>query len=136
MMHGSCDINCDGQCFEKSTQKIKTLKKLKNSWRYYHFTHMCNINYNYINGSCDIERERLNVFFILDHCLPFYPLPSPPPLPIIQNIKTLKKWKNARRYYHFTHMCTINYNYMIYGSSDIKRNGQSFEKSTQKIKFL
>ena len=106
MMHGSCDINCDGQCFEKSTQKIKTLKKLKNSWRYYHFTHMCNINYNYINGSCDIERERLNVFFILDHCLPFYPLPSPPPSPNnpkYQNFEKMKKRPEILSFYTYVY---------------------------------
>ena len=66
-----------------TTWKIKIITLEKNTWRYYHFTHLHHKWQSY-------------VFVILDHFLYFHPLTT-------QKFKILKKWKKkAWRYYHFT----------------------------------
>ena len=95
-----------------TTWKIKILKKMKNSWRYNHFAHLCTINYNHImDGSWDIEHEGLNVLSFWTIVCSFTHLTTNNPKN--QNFDKVKK---SWRFYHFTQMCTINYNYMMYGS--------------------
>ena len=78
-------------------------------------------------------------FVILDHFLPFYPLNNPK----YQNFeKILKTPKDII----ILHMCTINYDHMIYGSWDIERTREFFvildnflpiyPLKTQKIKIF
>ena len=59
------------------------------------------------------------IFFILDHCLPFYP----PNNPKNENFEKLKK---APGDIIILQMFTINDNHMMYGSWAMKRDGQNF----------
>ena len=78
--------------------KNQIFKIEKNTWRYYHFTHL-----HHKWKSYDIWFLRYGVwqtefFAILDRFfLPFYPRWT-------QNIKILKNEKNTWRYYHFTNV--------------------------------
>ena len=69
-------------------------------------------------GSWDIKRNKQNFLSFWTIFSPFIPLTT-------WKIKTLKKWKNAWRYYHFTHV------YHKWRSYDVwflryKRDGQNF----------
>ena len=119
-------------------RKSKFWKNEKNTWRYYHFTHVYHKWQSY-----DVWFLRYGVwqteFFC--HYGPFFVL-LPPYGP-----KKSKFWKNEKntwRYYHFTN---INDSHMMYGSSDMECNGQNFLSfwiifcplnplTTQKIKIL
>ena len=102
---------------------------------------MCTINENHMMyGSWDIECNRQNLFFILDHFFPFYPPDNP------KNQK-FEKMKKTPRDIIILHKCNINDNHMMYGSWDMKCNGQNFLSfsnvfcpfipiTTQKIKIL
>ena len=50
---------------------------------------------------------------------PFNPLAT-------RKIKILKNWKKTPEDIIIFHMCTINYNHMMYGSWDIERDRQNF----------
>ena len=64
--------------------------------------------YHYVNdnhmmyGSWDMEHDRHNFFFILDHFLPFYPTSL-----TAQKFAKMKKTS-------FLHICTINDNHMMH----------------------
>ena len=80
------------------TWKIKILKLKKKTWKYYHFTHLHHKWQSYdVYGSWDMEHDGQNFLSIWIVFCPFAQLKT-------QKIKILKKWKNAWRYYHFTHM--------------------------------
>ena len=74
----------------------------KNTWRYYHFTHLHHKWQSYDVWFLRYGVQQTEFFFILDCFLPFYPLWT-------QKIKILKKWKNTWRYYHFTNV----YKFMV-----------------------
>ena len=83
----------------------------------YHFTHVY-----HKWQSCNVwflrYQERWTEFFlILDCCLHFYP-----PNLKNQNFEKLKKKPGDI----ILHMCITNYNHIIYGSWDIKHDGQKF----------
>ena len=82
---------------------------------------------------------------ILCHFGPFFTLLLPPPL-TTQKIKILKKW-GKKSGDIILYMCTINNNHMMYGSWDMKCDGQNFlplrtvfcnltPLTTRKIKYL
>ena len=73
--------------------------------------YMCTINDNHMMYG--YEMWWTEFFVILDHFLPFYPL-------TVLKTKILKNEKNARRYYHFTHVY-----HMMYGSWDMEHDGQN-----------
>ena len=62
--------------------------------------------------------RQTEVFVILDHFLPFY-LPKDPEK---QNFEKMKKTYED---IIILQMCTINDNYMMYGSSDMERDRQN-----------
>ena len=66
-----------------------------------------------------ITNLKNSFFVILDHILPFYTPNNP---------KKSKFWKNEKKAGDIIilHMCTMNDNHMIYGSWDMKRDGQNF----------
>ena len=72
---------------------------------------------------------RITKFFvILSH---FFTLLPPPPSLVIPKIKILKKekkkWKKCLEILSlYTYMCTINEGHMIYGSWNVRCNGQKF----------
>ena len=63
--------------------------------------------------------QRTEFFVILEYFLPFYPL---------NNLKnqTFEKMKKIPGDIIILHKCTINYNHMMYGSWDMKCDGQNF----------
>ena len=56
---------------------------------------MCTINNHTMHGSWNIKRDGQNLLSFSTIIFPFTPLTT-------WKIKILKKWKNSRRYYHFT----------------------------------
>ena len=85
--------------------------------------HKCTINVNHMMyGSWDTKSER-QFFVILGYVLPFYP---PNNNPENQNFEKIKRnaWMPGDVF--ILHMCTKNYDHMMYGSWDIKRDRQKF----------
>ena len=89
-----------------TTWKIKIITLEKNTWRYYHFTHLHHKWQSY-------------VFVILDHFLYFHPLTT-------QKFKILKKWKKRPGDTIILHKCTINDNHMMYYSWGMKHDRELF----------
>ena len=79
------------------TWKIKVLKKWKKKTpEDIIILHLQTTNDDHMMyGSWDMEWD--GIFIILDYFCSFTPLTT-------QKTKILKKWKNAHRYYHFTHL--------------------------------
>ena len=71
-----------------TTQKIKILKKWKNTWRYHHFTHVYHNDNHMMYGSWDMECDRIFLSFWTVFC-PFTTLRT-------QKTKILKKWKKNK----------------------------------------
>ena len=92
----------------------------KNTWKYHHLTHLHHKWESYDVSFLRYWVWRTKFFVILDHFLPFYP-----PL-TTQKIKILKKMKKTPEDIIILHKCTINDNHMMYGSWDIKHDGQNF----------
>ena len=88
-----------------TTWKIKILKNEKNTWRYYHFTHVYHKWQSYDVWFLRYEAWRTE-FFILDCFLPFY-------LQTTWKINILKNWKNTWRYHHFTQVYQKSWSYAI-----------------------
>ena len=63
--------------------------------------------------------QQTDFFVILDHFLPFYPTNDPK----YQNFEKVEKLPGD---IIILHRCYINYNHMMHGSWDTKRNGQNF----------
>ena len=103
-------------------------------------------------GSWDMERNRQN---FLSFWNAFFANPSPPPTstptlptpPIDPKNQNFEIIKNTPGDIIILHMCIINDNHMMYGSWDMKRDGQNFLSfwtvfcpftplTTQKIKTL
>ena len=91
----------------------------KNTWRYYHFTHLHHKWQSYDVWFLRYGVQQTEFFVILDHFLPFYP----PNNPKNQNFEKLKKTPGD---IIILHMCTINDNHMMYGSWDMEHDGQNF----------
>ena len=81
-----------------ATSKIKFWKSEKNSWRYYHFTHVYHKWQSYYVWFVRYGTQQTEIFVTVGHYLPFY-LPEQP-----RKTKFWYKEKNAWRYYHFTHV--------------------------------
>ena len=129
-MYGSWDMKCNRQNFLSlwtifclftplTTQKIKILKNWKKTWRYYHFTHLCHKWQSNDVWFLRYWAWQTDFFVILDHFLPFYP----PNKPKYQNFEKILKTPGD---IIILHMSTINYNYIMHGSWDIKHDRQSF----------
>ena len=107
IMYGSWDIRHNKQSFLSfwvifclltllTTWKIKDLKKWKKMSEDIIILHLHTTNDDHMTyGSWITECNRQNVLSFWTIFDPFNPLTT-------QKIKTLKKWKNAHRYYHFT----------------------------------
>ena len=129
MIHSSCDIEHDRLklvilghfllFYQKRTQKIKILKKMKkNFWRYHHYSCVPKITIIWFT----VLRYRLRwtyFFVILGHFFLF------PPLMIPKN-KNLKKIERVPGDIIILHMCTINEDHMMYYSWDIRCDRQNF----------
>ena len=110
-MYGSWDMEHDKHnllsswaifcCFTpRRTWRIKILKKWKKHMEIKAF-YTCVPQMTIICIFPEIWSARDRIFFVmLDHCW----LAPPPPRPKNPEFKILKKWKNAWRYYHLTHV--------------------------------
>ena len=117
-----------------TTRKIKSLKKGKKAWGYYHLTHVYSKWQSNDLSFLRYEVRQAEFFVNLDPSLHFYFLhpisqPPPPPLPPLPRnnlkIKLLKKWKTSGDTI-ILHMCNINENHMVYGSWYMECNGHNF----------
>ena len=79
-----------------TTWKIKHLKKWKNTWSYYHFTHVDQTWQPYKVWFLRYGADGHNFLSFWTIFCPFTPLTT-------QKIKILKKGKKPWRCYHFTH---------------------------------
>ena len=105
------------------TPKNKILKNDKICCRY-HFTHVYQKSQSYDVPFLRYGVREVEFFVILGHILPFYYPPSP--TNDLENQNFDKKWKKKPGDIIILHRCTINNSYMVYGSWDIKHNGQNF----------
>ena len=106
-----------------TTQKITLLKKWKKNPEDIIILHMSTINKNHIMYySWDMECYRQNFFLFWTIFGPFTP---PTPLHNSKN-HNFEKMKRTPGDIMILHKCTINDNYMIYGSWDINHNSQIF----------
>ena len=130
MMYGSLDTEWDRQNFLSfwaifcsfsplTTWKIKIVKLKKSPGNIIIF-HIFTINDNHYDvWFLRYGAKQTEVFVILDRFLPFYS----PNNPKIQNFGKMKKKPED---IIILHMCTINDSHMMYGSWDMKHNGQNF----------
>ena len=122
------------------TSKFKILKNEKIWWRYHHFTHVYQKSQSYDVQFLRYTVRQTEFFVILDRFLPFY-LPN--------NVKNqnFEKMKSTAGDIIILHMCTINDNHRMYGSWDMKHDGQNLllfwtifcpftHLTTRKIKIL
>ena len=131
IMYGSWDMECDRQNFLSFWTVFSLLPpkqpKKSNFWKKKDkklpgdiiILHMCTLNDNHMMyGYWDIERDRQNILPFCTIFCPFTPLAA-------QKMKILKKWKNYPGDIINLHKCTINDNCMMYGSWDMKCDGQN-----------
>ena len=124
IIYGSWDTECDRQNFflfwtifcPLTTQKIKILKKWKNTWRYHHFTQVYHKWQSYDVWFLRYEAWQTEFFVILDHFLPFYP----PNNPKNQNFEKMKKTPGD---IIILHKCTKNHDHMLYCFWHMAHNG-------------
>ena len=107
MIYASWDIEHNRQNFlvildpflpfyKPNNPKNQSFEKMENSPGGIIILNMCTINDNHMMyGSWDTERDRPNFLLFWTIICTFTPL-------TIQKIKILKKWKSAKRNYHFT----------------------------------
>ena len=100
--------------------KIKILKKWKKSSGDIIILYMHHIWQTYDVWLLRYGAQQTEFFVILDCFLTFYP-----PLKT-QKIKILKKQKKKPGYIIILHLCTVNDNYMMYGSWDMECGRQNF----------
>ena len=127
-MYGSSDMDHDRQHFLSfwtifcpftplTTQKIKILKKGKKHLKIIIILQMCTINESHMMYGCwDMECNGQKFLSFWTNFCPFTPPNNP-------KNQTFEKTTDD---IIILNMCTINDNYMIYGSWDMKRDGQNF----------
>ena len=127
MMHGSWDISRNrafvilGQFLPfdpPDNPKNQNFEKMKKVWRYYHFTFVHHKWYHMMYASWNMECNRHSFLSFWAIFCPFTLLKTP-------KIEIWKIYKKTPGHIILLHMCSINED-MIYGSWDIKCNGQSF----------
>ena len=135
MMHDSWDTKCDRQNFlsfwaifypfippnnPKSQNFEKIIKKKHGDII---ILHKWTINDNHkMYGSLRFKARQTEFFVILGHFLPFYLTNNPKK----QNFQKMKKTSGD---IFILHMCSKNYDQMMYDSCDMARNGRT-EKVT------
>ena len=93
-------------------QKLKFGKNVKNTWRYYPFTHVYHKSRSYDVWFLRYKVQRTKFFAILSHFLPFDPLNNPKS----QNFEETKKKTGDIM---ILYLCATNDNHMMYGYWDI-----------------
>ena len=100
----------------------------KNTWRYYHFTHLHHKWQSYDVWFLRYGAWQTEFFVILEHFLPFYP----PNNPKNQNFKKMKQKPGD---IIILHMCTKNYDQVMYGSWDIVRDRRTAKQTDRQKKW-
>ena len=92
-------LDCFLPFYPITAQKNEKIEKMKKTPGFIITLHMCTKNYDQMmHCSWDMVRDRCNCYFSFWAIFcPFIPLTT-------KNIKILKKWKSAWRYYYFTYM--------------------------------
>ena len=100
-------------------QKLKFGKNVKNTWRYYPFTHVYHKSRSYDVWFLRYKVQRTKFFW---HDGPFFC-----PFTLLTTKKKTKFWKNKTPWdIIILHLCTTNDNHIMYGSWDIKCDRQYF----------
>ena len=94
-------------------------KKKKKYWRCHQFTQVCQKSWSY--DLCFVRYRMWHTTFLL-----FWAIFCFFTLPVTEKIKTSEKWKKTPGDIILLYMCTINEDHMMYGSSNIGYDGQSF----------
>ena len=125
--------------YNPNNPKSQHWKNQKTTWRYYHFTHEQHKWQSYHVWSLRYGVWQTEFFVILDRFLPFYPTNNAKN----QNFEKMKKPPGD---IIILHICTINDNYMMYGSWHMKHHRENLSfwtvfcrftpLITQKIKIL
>ena len=106
------------------TQKIKILKKWKNTWRY----HFINVYHKWQSYDVwffryGVQQTKVFCHFGLFFVLLLPPLPPHPTPPLTtQKIKILQNWKMPLELSSFYQKCTKNHDHILYCSLDMARN--------------
>ena len=100
-------------------KKLKFWKYEKTTWRYYDFTHVHHKWQSYDVWFLRYGAWQTELFITLGHFLPFYHPNS------LKN-QYFEKMKKSSRDIIILHKCTINDNYMMYGSWDMKCDRYNF----------
>ena len=104
--------------YPTNNQKNQNFEKIKKIPLNIIILHMCTKDYDQMTyGSWDMVRDRCNCYF--SFCAIFYP----PNSPKNQYFEKMKKSKTPKDII-ILHMCTQNYNQMMYGSWDMVRSRQ------------
>ena len=98
---------------------LKFGKSVKNTWRYYPFTHVCHKPRSNDGWLLRYKVRRTEFFVILGHFLLFHP-------PNNSKNPNFEKMKETPGVITLLQMCIINEDRMMYGSWDIRRDGLSF----------
>ena len=113
-------LDCFLPFYPPNNPKNQNFEKMKKPPGDIIILHMCTINDNHMMyGSWDMECVIDRIFVILDHFLPFYPTNNPKN----QNFEKMKKMPGD---IIILHMCTKNYDQMIYSSLDIVHDGCNY----------
>ena len=115
-----CHLGHTLPCQPPDNPEKQHFKIEKNTWGYYHITHVYHKWKSYDIWFLGYKAWQTGFFATLDHFLPFYPL-------TIWKITILKKWKKKKTPGDIIilHMCTINNNHMMYGSWDMEQDRQN-----------
>ena len=109
-----------------TTRKIKSLKKGKKPWGYYHLTHVYSKWQSNDLSFLRYEVRQTEFFVNLDPFLHFYlPHSIPPPPVTTWKSNFWKKWKTSGDII-ILHMCNINENHVVCGSWYMECNGHNF----------
>ena len=116
-------IFCPFTPYQPTNLKKLKKKKKKNCRRYHHLTQVYHKCQSHDVWLLRYEERKTEFFVILGYVLPFYP---PNNNPENQNFEKIKRnaWMPGDVF--ILHMCTKNYDHMMYGSWDIKRDRQKF----------
>ena len=113
----ACTVVCPFTPLWYGPRKSKFSKKMgKKMWRYYHFTNINNSHMMY--GFSDMECSGQKFFVLLDCFLLFYPTNNP-------KNENFGKMKKLHGDIIILRRCNISDNHMMYGSWDMKHDGQN-----------
>ena len=130
MIYGSWNIGCNGQKVfvilghflpfqPPDNSENQNFKIEKNTWRYYHFTHL---HHKWQSHEVWFLRYGVRQTESLIIFVPFFAL-LPPNNPKNQNFEKLKKTPGD---IIISHICIIIDNHIMYGSWDTERDRQNF----------